>query len=117
MFWRQRKDRMSSLDLRSMGEQRRYRRVEAGPPPPGQSTGESDAEAQDPEEQYDRVDLTRTFSAREVLREKDFADFTPEETLQARQLMGFSAVESRSGVEGGRKEAWKRDLHWICGGR
>ena len=35
VFWRQRKNRMSSLDLRSMGEQRRYRRVEAGPPPPG----------------------------------------------------------------------------------
>ena len=37
VFWRQRKDRMSTMDLRSMGEQRRYRRVEAGPPPPGQS--------------------------------------------------------------------------------
>ncbi len=87
VFWRQRKDRMSSLDLRSMGEQRRYRRVEAGPPPPGQSADGSDLRDQDPYEQYDRIDLTRTFSAREVLREKDFADFTPEETLQARQLM------------------------------
>ena len=89
VFWRQRKDRMSSLDLRSMGEQRRYRRVEAGPPPPGQSAGDSDLQPQDPGEQYDRIDLTRTFSAREVLREKDFADFTPEETLQARQLMAL----------------------------
>ena len=87
VFWRQRKDRMSSLDLRSMGEQRRYRRVEAGPPPPGQSADGSDLRDQDPDEQYDRIDLTRTFSAREVLREKDFAEFTPEETLQARQLM------------------------------
>ena len=87
VFWRQRKDRMSSMDLRSMGEQRRYRRVEAGPPPPGQSSDGSDSQAQDPDEQYDRIDLTRTFSTREVLREKDFAGFTPEETLQARQLM------------------------------
>ncbi len=87
VFWRQRKDRMSSLDLRSMGEQRRYRRVEAGPPPPGQSANDSNLQVQDPDEQYDRIDLTRTFSTREVLREKDFADFTPEETLQARQLM------------------------------
>ena len=87
VFWRQRKNRMSSLDLRSMGEQRRYRRVEAGPPPPGHSSDGSDPQAQDPHEQYDRIDLTRTFSAREVLREKDFAGFTPEETLQARQLI------------------------------
>ncbi len=87
VFWRQCKARMSSLDLRSMGEQRRYRRVEAGPPPPGQLADGSDLRDQDPDEQYDRIDLTRTFSAREVLREKDFADFTPEETLQARQLM------------------------------
>ena len=70
-----------------MGEQRRYRRVEAGPPPPGQSANDSNLQVQDPDEQYDRIDLTRTFSTREVLREKDFADFTPEETLQARQLM------------------------------
>ena len=68
VFWRQRKDRMSSLDLRSMGEQRRYRRVEAGPPPPGQPADGSDMASQDPDEQYDRIDLTRTFSAREVLR-------------------------------------------------
>ena len=87
VFWRQRKDRMSTLDLRSMGEQRRYRRVEAGPPPPGQSSDGSDSQAHDPDEKYDRIDLTRTFSTREVLREKDFAGFTPEETLQARQLM------------------------------
>ena len=87
VFWRQRKDRMSSLDLRSMGEQRRYRRVEAGPPPLGQADEGSDAPPQDPDEQYDRIDLTRTFSAREVLREKDFAEFTPEEVREARRLM------------------------------
>ena len=91
VFWRQRKDRMSTLDLRSMGEQRRYRRVEAGPPPPGQSAdGAADAD-EDPGEGADRIDLTRTFSAREVLRERDFADFTPEEAFQARQLMASLA--------------------------
>ena len=74
-----------------MGEQRRYRRVEAGPPPPGQSAdGAADAD-EDPGEGADRIDLTRTFSAREVLRERDFADFTPEEAFQARQLMASLA--------------------------
>ena len=87
VFWRQRKDRMSSLDLRSMGEQRRYRRVEAGPPPPGRAAAGSDTQDQVPGEQYDRIDLTRTFSAREVLRMKDFAEFTPDEVREARRLM------------------------------
>ena len=87
VFWRQRKDRMSSMDLRSMGEQRRYRRVEAGPPPPGQLPDGAGADDEDSEEQPDRIDLTRTFSAREVLRVKDFAEFTVEEAQQARQLL------------------------------
>ena len=91
VFWRQRKDRMSTMDLRSMGEQRRYRRVEAGPPPPGQSADGATGEDEDSAEGVDRVDLTRTFSAREVLRERDFADFTPEEAYQARQLMASLA--------------------------
>ena len=102
VFWRQRKDRMSSLDLRSMGEQRRYRRVEAGPPPPGRSDDGSETGAQDSEEQHDRIDLTRTFSAREVLREKDFAEFTPEETLQARQLM--ASLQWNPGMRRGRRK-------------
>ena len=83
VFWRQRKNRLSSLDLRSMGEQRRYRRIEAGPPPPGasDSNGTGNGAA------ADRIDLSRTFSAREVLQSKDFAEFTREEALRARQMM------------------------------
>lgn len=83
VFWRQRKDRLSSLDLRSMGEQRRYRRIEAGPPPtngPGQSQPDSNGSP-------DRIDLSRTFSAREVLQAKDFAEFTPQEARLARQML------------------------------
>ena len=83
VFWRQRKDRLSSLDLRSMGEQRRYRRIEAAPPPLNGADGsqpENGAAA-------DRIDLSRTFSAREVLQAKDFADFTRQEARQARQML------------------------------
>ena len=69
-----------------MGEQRRFRKPSAGPPTPGREPDDS-AEPADPDEGFDRVDLTRTFSAREVLRTRDFAEFTPEEMLQARQLM------------------------------
>ena len=92
VFWRQRKDRISTMDLRSMGEQRRYRRVEAGPPPPGREQDGFGGEVDDSVEQPDRIDLTRTYSAREVLRVKDFAEFTGEETQQARHLMATLQV-------------------------
>ncbi len=83
VFWRQRKDRLSSLDLRSMGEQRRYRRIEAGPPPPnGVDRGQPEDGAA-----ADRIDLSRTFSAREVLQKKDFTEFTPQEARQARLML------------------------------
>ena len=102
VFWRQRKDRMSSLDLRSMGEQRRYRRVEAGPPPPGQSDGGAGAEDSGPEDGYDRIDLTQTFSVREVLRQKDFAEFTPAEMAQARLFL--ASLDWNPGVRRARRK-------------
>ncbi len=85
VFWRQRKDSTSTLDLRSMGERRRYRSVEAAAPPPG--SGEAVDDESGAEDAGDQVVLTRTFSAREVLRTRDFAEFTPEETAQARLLL------------------------------
>ena len=89
VFWRQRKDRTSTMDLRSMGEQRRYRQPEVGPPPPGRSSNGSGGE--EPDDGFDRVDLTRTYSAREVLRTKDFSDYTPDEAAQARIMMASLA--------------------------
>lgn len=104
VFWRQRKDRLSSLDLRSMGEQRRYRRIEAGPPPLNGVDGsqaENGAAA-------DRIDLSRTFSAREVLQAKDFTEFTPQEARQARQMLaslhwnpGFRRTRRKEPGKGG----------------
>ena len=102
VFWRQHKDSTSTMDLRSMGEQRRYRRIEAGPPPPGQSPDGSDEGNAGSEDGLDRIELTRTFSAREVLRTKDFAEFTPEEELQARQLL--AELQWRPGVRRTRRK-------------
>ena len=87
VFWRRRGERTSTMDLRSMGERRRYRRVEVGPPPPGRSSTGAGERADAAGDADDRIEVTRTFSAREVLRTKDFAEFTPEETAQATQLM------------------------------
>ena len=84
VFWRPPKDELTTLDLRSIGEQRRFRQPQAAPPSAGDAAGDDGDGEGDPGE---RVDLTRTYSAREVLRQKDFADFTAEEIDAARRMM------------------------------
>jgi uncharacterized protein with von Willebrand factor type A (vWA) domain len=68
-----------------MGEERRYRTPQIIPP----SISDSGAERNeaDSQEGQPAVDLSHTYSAREVLREKDFAEFTPAEMSQARAMM------------------------------
>ena len=89
-FWRRPPDRSTTMDLRSLGEQRRYRQPQVGPPPMGamgrnaadpSSNAESDGEV-------DRIEVTKTYSAREMLRQKDFARFTSQEVSQAKAIMG-----------------------------
>ena len=87
VFWRRPSAEQTTRDLRSMGEQRRYRAPQVRP-----ASGDEEGQAQDRESSADEaaqpaVDLTRTFSAREVLRAKDFAHFTTDEVEQARQMM------------------------------
>jgi uncharacterized protein len=85
VFWRRPATGQSPLDLRSIGEERRYRTPQIIPPSvsdSGTERGEGDSQEGQP-----AVDLSRTYSAREVLREKDFADFTPAEMSQARAMM------------------------------
>ncbi len=88
VFWRRPAHGRSMRDLRSMGEERRYRtprvmphREDASDGPPG-SEGSEDVDDRQPV-----VDLQRSFSAREVLRQRDFAEFTPTEVSAARALM------------------------------
>ena len=83
-FWRAPKDRLTTLDLRSIGEQRKFRQPQVAPPSAG-AGGADDPERGDGRGQY--VDMTRTYSAREVLRQKDFAEFTMQEVDSARRMM------------------------------
>ena len=85
VFWRKPSSGQSTRDLRSMGENRRYRQPQVSPPrsPEAESAGGGDGEDQG----ADRVDLTRTYSAREILREKDFADYSPSEIVDARRML------------------------------
>ena len=88
VFWRRPAHGRSMRDLRSMGEERRYRTprimphredTSDGPPP--------DHPLDDAGDRQPVVDLQRAFSAREVLRQRDFAEYTPSETAAAQAMM------------------------------
>lgn len=85
VFWRRPSYGISTRDLRSMGEERRYRspRIASDAARDGDS---AEGSADNPDAPA-VVDLTRTYSAREVLRAKDFAEYSPLEVSQARLLM------------------------------
>ena len=85
VFWRRPASGYSTRDLRSMGEQRRFRKPQVAPPPASdpQSEGDLDREAQ----AGDQVDMTRTYSSREVLREKEFASYSSREIVEAKGMM------------------------------
>ena len=86
IFWRKPSTGQTTMDLRSMGEQRRFRKPQVGPPPPGRD-GEPVMGNEDDGNEIDRVDLTRTYSVREVLRRKDFSQFTTQEMQDAKYMM------------------------------
>lgn len=88
VFWRRPAHGRSMRDLRSMGEERRYRTPRVMPH--REDTSDGPPQDNDPEDAGNRqpvVDLQRSFSAREVLRQRDFADYTPAEVAAARSLM------------------------------
>lgn len=89
MFWRKPADGWTTLDLRAMGERRRFRRpLFAAPPlrqsPPARPEGENN---QLPTDEPPVIQVTLTYSAQEVLRHKDFAELTGEELEAIKQLM------------------------------
>ena len=87
VFWRKPASGQTTRDLRTMGEQRRYRQPQVGPPPSGDADTEEEAGSEEDNPSTDRIDLTRTYSAREVLREKDFADYSPAEIVDAHRML------------------------------
>jgi uncharacterized protein len=83
IFWRAPRADRTKLDLRSLGEERRFGKPHVEMASLREDAGEtSGAEGPVPE----RVQL-RTYSNREILRHKDFEKLTPEELEQARSLM------------------------------
>lgn len=76
VFWRSRGRALTSLDLRAMGEKRRYKQPRFAPP----SAPSSEAPS--------LIQTTLTYSDQEVLRQKDFAELTAEELAEVKRLMG-----------------------------
>lgn len=70
IFWRQPKDSTSTLDLRSLGEQRRYRKPQVDVPRSDDEGPEDEAGAK--RRPVHRVALTGVYNAQEVLQQKTF---------------------------------------------
>jgi uncharacterized protein with von Willebrand factor type A (vWA) domain len=89
-FWRKPSEGFTTLDLRAMGEKRRFRRPQFEPTPLRAPGASSDAEARTSgEPPVLRARLT--YSAAEVLRHKDFAQMTGEELDEVQRLLqGFA---------------------------
>lgn len=104
-FWRApSRDEWTTLDLKSMGETRRQKKTQFLPPLNANPDDESD-DAKKPAIDNQLVVVVPTYSEQEILRNKDFAEMTPKEVAQARQLM------ARLGWSLGRR----RTRHFIPG--
>ena len=112
IFWRRPAHGISTRDLRSMGEERRFRNPQVGPPVAGDE-GAGDLTGELPEG-MPAVDMSQTYSAWEVLRQKDFADYTPMEMAQARTMMSELSWDlgrrrtRRTQVGDGEELDWRR---------
>jgi hypothetical protein len=91
VFWRKPAQGASTLDLRAMGERRRFRRPRFDPPPLRDEAASDGAEGRPASEAPPVLRATRTYSASEVLRHKDFAEMTGEELAEVERLLaGFA---------------------------
>jgi uncharacterized protein with von Willebrand factor type A (vWA) domain len=86
VFWRRPAEGSTTLDLRAMGERRRFRKPRFDPPPLRQE-GARDATAPSAAELPRALQATLTYSPTEVLRHKDFADMTGEELEEVRWML------------------------------
>jgi len=88
IFWRSRGRELTSLDLRALGERRRYRKPKFVPPPlreASSTSSSSDSNMED--DQPPVIQATLTYSEREVLRRKDFGDLSSAELDSVKALM------------------------------
>jgi uncharacterized protein len=86
-FWRSRGRELTSLDLRALGERRRYRRPKVVPPPLKDATAVDVSSSESGPERPPVLQAQLTYSEREVLRQKDFGELTGEEVDAVKAMM------------------------------
>ena len=86
IFWRKPSANQTTRDIRSMGEQRRYKAPQMSASDqkvnPDHSNTDHDQNDAPPD-----IEISRTFSANDVLRNKDFSNFTMSEISQAKNMI------------------------------
>jgi hypothetical protein len=89
MFWRKPVEEWAALDLRALGDRRRFRGPLFTTPPlrPPQTVTSGEESDQPPGEEPPIIQATFTYSAREVLRHKDFADLAGEELAAIKRMI------------------------------
>lgn len=90
LFWRKPTEEWTTLDLRALGEKRRFRKPAFIPPPlkkPQESASGTNGDTSISEDEPPVVQATLTYSEREVLRHKDFSEMTGEELEEIKRLM------------------------------
>jgi uncharacterized protein len=93
VFWRRPAEGTTNLDLRAMGERRRFKRPRFDPAAPPAGPDDSAREGERREDGRPlSASLVRTWSAREVLRHKDFGEMTPAEREEVKELLAREAI-------------------------
>ncbi len=89
MFWRKPEEGWAAVDLSLFGQRRRTRRPLVTPPPlrEAEDKAPGEGEGQSPADQPPVLQVVATYSQREVLRRKDFAELTGEELEAIKRLM------------------------------
>lgn len=103
MFWRRPPGEWSPTDFRAMGERRRIGPPEREVPLVQPSSGGAASPVE--QDSIERV-APLSYGAREVLRRKDFAQFTDDEVREAQALVRTFAWEP----------GWRRTRRWRAGG-
>ncbi len=85
LFWRRRGRALTGLDVRALGEKRRYRKPQVVPPPLREGSG-APADTT-PSDEPPVLQAVLTYSERERLWRKDFAELTAAEVEEVRRMM------------------------------
>jgi hypothetical protein len=86
-FWRKPAEGATTLDLRAMGEKRRFRKPRFDPPPLREPKAGPEPDASSSSDLPRALQATLTYSSTEVLKHKDFADMTGEELGEVQGLL------------------------------